>query len=76
MSLEKKTVTCQCGATCEIDKPARWCETCGRQVFYSPQARRRSRWNNYYIWTLLLSVIVFVVYIFIEMIAVPLIGRG
>ena len=76
MALKKKTVTCHCGATYEIDKPFHWCTACGRQVFYSEGARRRQHWNTYYVWGALLSVIAFVVYIFIEMIAVPLLGRG
>ncbi|HDI59706.1 MAG TPA: hypothetical protein ENF48_05005 [Desulfobacteraceae bacterium] len=76
MPLEKKTVTCQCGATYQIDKPSHWCTACGRQIFYSEGARRRHRWDTYYVWGALLSVIAFLVYIFIEMIAVPLVGRG
>ena len=76
MPLKKKTVTCQCGATYEIDKPSHWCTACGRQIFYSENAQRRHRWNTYLVWGGLLSAIGFLVYIFIEMIAVPLLGRG
>lgn len=76
MALEKKKVTCQCGATYEISKPFHWCTACGRQVFYSEQDRRRHRWNTYYVWGALLAAIAFLVYIFIEMITVPLLGPG
>ena len=72
MKLEKKTVTCECGATYEIDRPLYHCTACGRKVFYSPQARRSHKLNTLYIYAMLLSVITFVVYIFIEMIAEPL----
>lgn len=75
MRLEKKQVTCECGATYEIDRPVYHCTACGRQVFHSPAHRRRHRLNTYYVYGAVLAVITFIVYIFIEMIANPLI-RG
>jgi predicted RNA-binding Zn-ribbon protein involved in translation (DUF1610 family) len=72
MQKEKKTLTCQCGATYETDRPMYWCTACGRQIFRSERIRRQQRFNTYYVWGALLAVITFLVYIFIEMIATPL----
>ena len=72
MALETKTVTCQCGATYQIAKPVHWCTACGRQVFYSEKARRRHKLGTYYLYGVILVVITFVVYIFVELIATPL----
>jgi hypothetical protein len=72
MALEPKTVTCQCGAEYRIRRPVHYCTACGRAVFYSEGYRRRDRLNNYYVYLAVAVVIGFVVYIFIEMIADPL----
>ena len=73
MALETKTVTCQCGATYQIAKPYHWCTACGRQVFYSERIRRRHKFSTYYLYGVMFVVITFVTYIFIELIARPLI---
>ena len=72
MPLETRSVTCQCGAEYRIRKPVHYCTACGQTVFYSDRHRRKHRLNNYYVYVAVALVIGFVVYIFIEMIADPL----
>lgn len=75
MSLTAKQLTCQCGHTFISQKEKTWCEKCARPVFYHKKDQRRHKWNQIYIVAMAALTITFLTYIFIEMIAVPLL-RG
>ena len=73
-SLEPKMVECKCGHTFESSKHKAWCEKCCRPVFYYVKDQRRHQWCNYYMITMMVSAMVFVTYLFLEMIARPLLS--
>jgi hypothetical protein len=75
MSLEAKQLTCQCGHTITTEKAKTWCEKCARPIFYHDIDRRRHKLNQVYVIAMAALVITFLTYIFIEMIAEPLL-RG
>lgn len=73
MGLPKKEVTCDhCGHTFVSDREKYWCDTCGRPVFYTAQGRRRHKMTGLVIILGALGAFCFITYIFIEMIAEPL----
>jgi hypothetical protein len=75
MTLEAKQLTCQCGHTFISQKEKSWCEKCARPVFYHAKDQRRHKLNQIYVVAMAALVITFLTYIFIEMIASPLL-RG
>ena len=72
MSLEAKELTCQCGHSFIAEKEKTWCEKCARPVFYHKKDQRRNTLNQYYAVAMAAIVITFLTYLFIEMIASPL----
>ena len=72
--LVPKTVTCQCGHTFESNRPRAWCEKCCHPVFYNEKDQRKHKISNYYMYTMIITAIMFVSYSFIEMIAKPLLS--
>ena len=66
-------ITCGCGNVIESKKSHAWCLECGKKVFADPKAAFKDRLNHYYIYGAIVSVMTFLTYIFIEMIANPLI---
>ena len=67
-----KKVTCRCGNTLTLDRYRTWCEKCGQAVYYNAKNQRRHKLNTIYISALILSVFGFLAYIFVELIAKPL----
>lgn len=72
MALEAKQVSCQCGHSFTTEKEKTWCEKCARAVFYHEKDQRRNTLNQYYAVAMAAIVITFLTYLFIEMIATPL----
>ena len=75
MVLEAKQVSCQCGHSFTTEKEKTWCQKCARAVFYYKKDQRRNTLNHYYAVAMAALVITFLTYLFIEMIADPLL-RG
>ena len=73
-NLIQKTVQCKCGHEFETTKHKSWCEKCCRPVFYHTRDQRRHQWSNYYLISMMVSAAVFVTYLFLEMIAKPLLS--
>ncbi len=73
-TLETKMVECKCGNAFEADKLKTWCQKCARPVFYYEKDQRKHKVNSYYMYTIITTVIMFVSYLFVEMIAVPLLS--
>lgn len=72
MALEAKQVSCQCGHSFSTEKEKTYCEKCARPVFYHKKDQRRNTLNHYYAVAMAALVITFLTYLFIEMIATPL----
>lgn len=72
--LTAKTVVCKCGNTFEAEKLKTWCQKCCRPVFYYEKDQRKHKLNSYYMYTVMTMVIVFISYLFVEMIARPLLS--
>jgi predicted nucleic acid-binding Zn ribbon protein len=71
-TLAPKRVTCQCGNSFESSKSRSWCQQCCAPVYYYEKDQRRHKINNYYMITVIALVLMFITYIFVEMIAEPL----
>ncbi|MEJ2659302.1 MAG: hypothetical protein P8Z73_01075 [Desulfobacteraceae bacterium] len=69
-----KTVQCKCGHEFETARHKSWCEKCCRPVFYHARDQRWHQLNNFYLIGMMVSAIVFVTYLFLEMIAKPLLS--
>ncbi len=54
------------------EKQKVYCSKCGKAVFLDPKLQRNHKINTYYMYAIILSVIAFIAYIYIEMIAVPI----
>ena len=72
MALAEKQLTCQCGHTITAVKEKTWCEKCARPIFYHKRDQRRYKMNQFYAVAMAALVITFLTYLFIEMIATPL----
>jgi uncharacterized paraquat-inducible protein A len=75
MILEAKQVSCQCGHSFSSKKEKSWCEKCARPVYYHKKDQRRHKLNQIYVVAMAALAITFLTYLFIEMIAEPLL-RG
>lgn len=73
-NLAIKTVQCKCGNSFESNRYKAWCQKCCRPVFYHAKDQRRHQWNNYYMITIMATAILFVTYLFVEIIAKPLLS--
>ena len=69
--LPPKEVQCDCGHKFTIERRRYWCEKCANPVFYYPEDKRKDKWNTYYMWGVILGVITFLTYLFIEIIVTP-----
>ena len=74
MNLPSKDVTCKCGHSFAIEKKSNWCEKCGNRIFYSPKDERAEKIHTYYVYTIVVAVMAFLTYLFIELIATPLLS--
>ncbi|MDM8525001.1 hypothetical protein QUF80_16645 [Desulfococcaceae bacterium HSG8] len=71
MKPEPKEIRCECGNTLTIERDSDWCLKCGSQIFYDQKARRAHKINNYYMYTVIILVMFFLAYVFVELIAIP-----
>ncbi len=72
--LPPKEVRCACGNVLTLEEKSDWCTKCAHKVFYDVKDQRRYRLHNIYTIGMILSVITFLTYVFIELIAVPLLS--
>jgi len=73
-NLAPKTVECKCGHAFETNLHKSWCEKCCSPVFYHAKDQRRHKWSSYYMMTVMATVLLFVTYLFVELIAKPLLS--
>jgi hypothetical protein len=74
MKLPPKEVTCDCGNTSVVEKQKSWCAKCGRPVFYDKKDKTRHKLNTLYYVAIMLAVITFITYVFLELIVTPFLG--
>ena len=63
---------CACGNTVVVDRERVWCTKCGKPVYHNPKAQRLHKINNYYLTGIIVFVIAFLAFIFIEVVAIPI----
>jgi hypothetical protein len=73
-NLALKMVECKCGHAFETSKHKSWCEKCCRPVFYHAKDQRLNQLGSYYMMSIVVTVLVFVTYLFLELIAKPLLS--
>jgi uncharacterized paraquat-inducible protein A len=74
MSLKPKQVTCQCGHTFTSNRDRSWCERCANAVYYHEKDKNKAKLNNMYVTGVIVAVISFLTYVFMELIATPLLS--
>lgn len=75
MAIERKPpkeVQCQCGNLLVVDRKRDWCTQCGRAVYHDPKDQLRHKINNIYMMALILAAFTVLGYLFVEMIASPM----
>ncbi len=72
MDYSPKEVQCKCGNLIVVDKHRVWCTKCGKPVYHDPKKQRLHKVNNTYMMGLIIAVICFVAFMYIEMIAIPI----
>ena len=66
-----KEIQCGCGHVFTIDRPRIWCEKCAKPVFYNDSDKRTYKRQTIIVYGVLLAVITFITYIFLELIVTP-----
>ena len=74
MQMPPKTVTCRCGHTFTATRDRNWCEKCCEAVYYHEKDKNKYRMNSIYVVGIILAVITFLTYVFMELIASPLLS--
>jgi len=72
MNLTPKTVQCNCGQEFSLERSSIWCNKCGKRVFYYEKDKRGEKFNSYYMYVVVLGVITFLTYVFVELILEPM----
>ena len=72
MDHSPKEVQCQCGNLVVVDKKRIWCTKCGKPVYREEKQQRLHKINNTYMMGMIIVVICFVAFLFIEMIVIPI----
>jgi len=70
--MSNHSLTCPCGHKFSSEKEKDYCSKCGGPVFLDPKKQRWHKMNTYYVYAITLCVVTFLTYIFIEMIAKPI----
>ena len=74
MILESKQVTCQCGHSFTTNRNRVWCERCADPVYYHEKDKNKGKLNNMYVTGVIVAVISFLTYVFMQLIATPLLS--
>jgi predicted nucleic acid-binding Zn ribbon protein len=74
MALKHKQVTCRCGHSFVIDRDRIWCEKCCEAVYYNEKDKNKYRLDSLYVVGIIVAVVTFLTYVFMELIASPLLS--
>jgi DNA-directed RNA polymerase subunit RPC12/RpoP len=72
MESTQHIITCRCGNEIQSHRKTAWCPKCGKKAFLDPKGVFYDKMNQYYVYGAIVSVMTFLTYLFIEMIANPL----
>ena len=72
MTLTPKIVTCKCGHSFSSHRDRSWCEKCAGAVYYHDKDKNKEKLNHIYVTGLIVAVMGFLTYVFVELIAHPL----
>ena len=72
MTLTPKKVTCKCGHSFTSERNRSWCEKCAAAVYYHAKDKNKETLDNIYVTGVIVAVMGFLTYVFIELIAHPL----
>jgi hypothetical protein len=72
MRLKPKQVQCNCGHISTLESKNALCVKCGQPVFYTSKDKKAHKRNHVYVVSMIVAVMTFLTYMFIELIAVPL----
>jgi len=67
-------LTCACGNIFSSQKSREYCDKCGKKAFADPSERRKYKLHHYYIYAILIGILLFVGYMYGELIARPLLN--
>lgn len=70
-NLPPKPVQCMCGRETVLEQESDWCMGCARKIFYEEKDQRRHKFHNLYIYGVMIAVITFLAYVFLELIVRP-----
>ena len=74
MALDAKKVTCRCGHSFETNRYRSWCQKCCDAVYYDDKDKNKYRLDSMYVIGAIVAVVTFLTYVFIELIASPLLS--
>ncbi len=74
MALNPKQLTCRCGHTFTTDRYRTWCEKCCEAVYYDAKDKNKFRLDSMYVVGIIVAVVTFLTYVFMELIASPLLS--
>jgi predicted nucleic acid-binding Zn ribbon protein len=74
MALTPKQLTCRCGHTLTTDRYRTWCEKCCEAVYYHEKDKNKFRLDSMYVVGIIVAVVTFLTYVFMELIASPLLS--
>ncbi len=71
MALSNKQLTCRCGHMFTTNRYRTWCEKCCDAVYYHEKHKNKFRFDNMYVIGIIVAVMTFLTYVFMELIASP-----
>lgn len=71
MTFEPRQKQCACGNSLTVDRKRVWCTQCGKPVYYHDKDQKKHTLNSLYMGALIVATVLFLVYMFIELIARP-----
>jgi predicted nucleic acid-binding Zn ribbon protein len=74
MALKPKQVVCRCGHSFTTNRDRSWCEKCCDAVYYHDKDKNKHRFNSMYVVGIIVAVVTFLAYVFVELIASPLLS--
>ena len=63
---------CQCGNEVTVDRNRVWCTQCAKPVYYQDKDQKKHSLNTLYVGVMIVCTVLFLAYIFLEMIVRPL----
>jgi hypothetical protein len=72
MEYEAVQKECKCGNLVLVDRKRVWCPSCAKPVYHDEKDQKRHTVNSLYMGVIILCTVLFLSYIFLEMIIRPI----